>query len=64
MPFVSSSAISRIEYDATTKRMYITFRGSGTYTFCRVPESIYQAFLHAPSIGGFYHDHIKDKYDC
>lgn len=45
-------------------RMYVTFRGSGTYTFCRVPQSVYQAFLRAPSKGSFYHDHIKDRYDC
>lgn len=64
MPFVNSSAISRIEYDAASKRMYVTFRGSGTYTFCRVPQSVYQAFLRASSKGSFYHDHIKDKYDC
>ena len=64
MPYVNSKAIRKIEYDPGSRQMYVTFSDSGTYTFCRVPESVYQAFLRASSKGRFYNDHIKDRYDC
>lgn len=41
---VSSSAISHIGYDKNTKQMKITFKGSGTYDYCNVPESAFEAF--------------------
>lgn len=41
---VSSSAISHIGYDKNTKQMKITFKGSGTYDYCNVPESVFEAF--------------------
>lgn len=64
MPSVSSSAIRKIEYDPDTQRMYVTFKGSGTYTFCRVPQSVYERFIHAGSKGTFYNNYIKDRYSC
>lgn len=60
MPFVNSSAMSRIEWDNGT--LSIWFSGSGRYDYYGVPESVYNAFLAAPSKGGFYNDHIKDRY--
>lgn len=42
---VSSSAISHIGYDKNTKQMKITFKGSGTYDYCDVPENVYNAFI-------------------
>lgn len=62
MPYVNSSAISRIEYDAASHRLYITFRESGTYTYYGVPQNVYERFLRASSKGGFYNDYIKDRY--
>ncbi len=62
---VKSSAIRRIGYDSPTNRMYIDFEDSDPYyTFCRVPESVFQDFVNARSVGRYYHAHIKDKYDC
>lgn len=60
MPYVSSSAISRIEWDNGT--LSIWFRESGRYDYFNVPEQVYQAFLQAPSKGTFFNDHIKDRY--
>ena len=61
---VSSSAISHIGYDKNTKQMKITFKGSGTYDYCGVPESVFEAFKNASSIGTHYSKYIKDKYNC
>ncbi len=62
---VRSSAIRKIGYDADTNRMYIDFEDSDPYyTYCRVPESIFRSFVAARSVGSFYHQNIKDRYDC
>lgn len=63
MPYVSSTAISRIEYDSGSAQLHIWFRESGgPYTYYNVPQSVYEAFLAAPSKGQFFNDHIRDQY--
>ena len=62
---VRSSAIRKIGYEAETSRMYIDFEDSDPYyTYCRVPEHVFQSFVNARSVGRFYHAQIKDNYDC
>ncbi len=61
---VSSSAISAIGYDESTKMMKIRFKQSKTYDYCGVPKNVFEAFLNASSIGRYYDQHIKDKYNC
>lgn len=47
---VSSSAISAVGYDPDTQQMKIRFvQGSTAYTFCRVPQHIYEGLLSAGS---------------
>lgn len=61
MPFVSSSAISRLEWSEGT--LSIWFRSSNQqYDYFGVPEDVYRKFLAAPSKGKFYDLHIKDKF--
>ncbi|MEM8801728.1 MAG: KTSC domain-containing protein [Pseudomonadota bacterium] len=60
MPFVNSSAINRIEWFAGT--LSIWFTASGRYDYYGVPESVYSQFLSAGSKGGFFNDHIRDRY--
>lgn len=62
---VSSTAIRRIGYDSASMRMYIDFEDSDPVsTFCGVPERIFREFVSARSVGQYYHQHIKDRYDC
>lgn len=61
---VSSSAISAIGYDASTKHMKITFVQGHTYDFCKVPESVFNGLLSARSKGSYYNNHIRDRYQC
>lgn len=62
---VSSKAIRKIGYVARSSRMYIDFEDSHPiYTFCDVPEAVFRDFINSDSIGRYYHQHIKDRYQC
>jgi hypothetical protein len=61
---VSSSAINAVGYDADTRQMNIEFKQGHTYTFCGVPESIFNGLLNAQSVGSYYDQHIRDRYQC
>ena len=61
---VNSSAITHIGYDKDTKKMKITFKGSGTYDYCNVQGNVFESFINASSIGSHYSRYIKDKYNC
>ncbi|WP_420910506.1 KTSC domain-containing protein [Roseivivax marinus] len=60
MPYVSSSAISRIEWSNGT--LSIWFHESGRYDYYGVPESVYDAFLASRSKGTFFNYHIRDRF--
>jgi hypothetical protein len=62
MPRVNSSAMHRVEYDATTGQLDIWFNGSGRYSYYGVPDRIYEGLLGAGSKGSFFNDHIRDRY--
>ncbi|HBM88829.1 MAG: KTSC domain-containing protein [Parvibaculaceae bacterium] len=63
MPYVSSSAISRIEHNAETLVLTIWFTESGgPYDYYGVPKSLYERFLSASSPGTFYNQYIRDQY--
>lgn len=61
---VVSSAIDAVGYDKERQQLYIQFKQGDTYTFCRVPESIFQNLMSASSKGHYYDTFIKDKFDC
>ncbi|MEX1109891.1 MAG: KTSC domain-containing protein [Dongiaceae bacterium] len=58
-----STAILRINYHPTTRRLFVTFVGSGkTYMYFDVPNDEYQAFIASSSRGRFLNDRIRDHY--
>jgi hypothetical protein len=62
---VSSKAIRKIGYDATSSRMFIDFEDSHSiYTLCGVPESVLRDFINSGSVGRYYHQYIKYRYQC
>ena len=61
---VSSSALSAVGYDPSTKRMQIRFKQGDTYTFCRVPQHIFDGLLVSGSKGTYYDQYIRDRYQC
>jgi len=64
MVAVNSSAIRRVGYDPSTRRMKIVFAQGHDYDFCNVPPGIYRELLEAASKGRYYNDNIKDRYPC
>lgn len=53
---VNSSAIRQIGYDSSSSRMYVDFEDSDPYyTFCGVPEQVFQEFMNSSSVGRYYH---------
>ena len=61
---VNSEAISKIGYDSETMRMKIMFKQGKSYTFCRVPQNLFDRFLNASSKGRFYDHYINGRYHC
>ncbi len=64
MILVWSSAISEVGYDPQSMRMTILFTSGGMYTYCRVPQHVYDGLMAAPSKGTYFDHHIRDRYHC
>lgn len=64
MPYFNSSAIKRAEYDAQSMRLQLWFPEAGPYSFCRVPQHVFDGLCNARSKGTYYNDHIRDRYQC
>ncbi|WP_421201889.1 KTSC domain-containing protein [Aeromonas enteropelogenes] len=61
---VQSTAIRRIGYDSESMRMYIDFEDSNpVYTFHRVLINVFRSFVTTRSVGQYYHQYIKDRYN-
>lgn len=60
MPYVRSSAISRIEWANGT--LSIWFHETGRYDYPAVPEKVFHDFLASGSKGTFYNRYIRDHY--
>ena len=62
---VTSTAISKVKYDAAVSKLYIIFHDDATaYEYCRVPESIYRGLINASSKGRYFDQHIKGQFQC
>jgi hypothetical protein len=59
MPYVDSTMISWLDYDAETRTLSVRFHSAPVlYTYEDVPEEVYEAFLAAPSKNSFLKDEI------
>lgn len=61
---VQSSAIRAVGYDLSTMRMDIQFIEGETYPFCGVPQNVFEGLLSARSVGTYYNQYIRDRYQC
>jgi hypothetical protein len=65
MPFVQSSALAAIAYDASRHELRATFRDSGrTYAYEDVPQELYDGLLFADSMGAYFNAHIREHFPC
>ena len=63
MPYVQSSALAALVYDAARHELRATFRDSGrTYAYQDVPQEVYDALLFADSMGAFFNTHIREHF--
>jgi hypothetical protein len=62
MPSLNSSAISSADYNPSSQTMTITFTSGGSYSFYRVPYSVYHGLISAGSPGSYYHAYIRGRY--
>lgn len=61
--YPDSSFVHRICYRA--ERQYLVVLLNRTYYhYCRMPKSVVEQWLEAPSQGRFYNTYIKGNYDC
>ncbi len=59
---VVSTEIEWIGYDYKRSMLQVEFIEGKIYQYDEVPESIYKAFLDAPSHGQFFETYIKGRY--
>jgi hypothetical protein len=62
MPRVSSSMMTRVNYDDSTSKLDITFIGGKTYRYSEVPPEIYDGLLDSESKGEYFNENIKDAF--
>jgi len=62
MPYVQSTAVERIAYEAKSHVLFVTFKDGDLYSYENVPEEVYRAFLASQSKGGFFACQIRDRY--
>jgi len=60
---VESSNILTIDYDGVST-LRVRFSDGARYRYFLVPSTIVEGLLKAGSKGKFFHQFIKDKYDC
>jgi len=59
---VASSMIAAIEYNQETMELIVHWVKGGTQSYYNVPQSVYDSFIAADSVGKFYNSNIKGKY--
>lgn len=58
----NSSSVVAHGYDASARRMRLTFKSGGSYDYEDVPPEVYAELAGAKSIGAHFHAHIKPTY--
>lgn len=59
---VESSTVKIAEYDTSTKKLLVTFKGDIQYEYEEVPHSVFTKFRMAESQGSFFNKEISRKF--
>ena len=59
---LASSNITSVGYDPQSETLEIEFTSGSVYQYYNVPQSIYDAFLKAPSAGQFFAYQIRNAF--
>jgi hypothetical protein len=60
---VNSTTFRSIGYDPDQSLLELEFLNDRAYQYTHVPREVYEEMRAAPSLGRFYLDHIKDRFD-
>lgn len=58
-----SSAIKNVMYNAHTRTLKVQFIGGQLYEYQNVPVEVYDEFCQAESLGKFFNENIKTKFN-
>jgi len=58
----SSSTISEVQYNTTTKTLTISFLSGSGYDYFKVPHTIYLGLINAGSVGKYFWRRVRNKY--
>jgi hypothetical protein len=58
-----SSVVNRLCFDPANAYVIVNLTGT-YYHYCGVPAGTVRAWLSAPSMGKFFNQHIKGRFDC
>ncbi|WP_096595338.1 KTSC domain-containing protein [Calothrix sp. NIES-2098] len=61
---VSSSMASTIAYDSNEQTLQVEFRNGAVYQYFGVDRETWEDFYSSDSIGSFYNQQIKGRFDC
>lgn len=59
---VDSSVLAAVGYERATLRLRTQLTSGAVYDYFAVPPWIHDALMRAPSLGGYYNKHIRDRY--
>ncbi|MBQ4451220.1 MAG: KTSC domain-containing protein, partial [Clostridia bacterium] len=55
---------SHVGYDKANRILKVRFRDSkSVYIYKNIPNEVYRALINASSIGSYYNNYIKNKYE-
>jgi len=60
---IESSTVKIAEYDTSTKKLLVTFKGDVQYEYDEVPHDIFTKFRMSESQGSFFNKEIGKKYE-
>lgn len=60
---VDSSSLRSIGYDAANLILEVEFRNGSVYQYTNVPDELWARFRRAESMGKFFQDHVRDRFD-
>mgnify|MGYP003636288076 FL=1 len=59
---IDSSTVKLVEYDTSTRKLLVTFKGDVQYEYEEVPHSVFTKFRMAESQGSFFNKEIGKKF--
>ena len=60
---VASSLIKAVGYDPEKEELHVEFHKGGEYVYQGVPQAIAMSFERSPSVGRYFLNNIKGKYE-